>query len=101
MKFLIFFPLLTVLRKELSNLIQCRRLIKPRASKGTAQESQFCRELKVNQHHLWGWRKGGVTWELVTTPKLDVQLIHLQNETKNECLVKKTEKNSQELDFIF
>ncbi|XP_056363736.1 uncharacterized protein LOC130261473 [Oenanthe melanoleuca] len=35
-----------VLKKELENLIQCRRLLKPRASKATPQESQFCRELK-------------------------------------------------------
>ncbi|XP_066055233.1 uncharacterized protein [Chamaea fasciata] len=35
-----------VLKKELENLIQCRRLIKPKASKATAQETQFCKELK-------------------------------------------------------
>ncbi|XP_074409882.1 uncharacterized protein LOC106629490 [Zonotrichia albicollis] len=35
-----------VLKKELENLIQSRRLLKPRASKATAQESQFCKELK-------------------------------------------------------
>ncbi|XP_005423693.2 formin-like protein 19 [Geospiza fortis] len=35
-----------VLRKELENLIQCRRLLKPKASKATPQESQFCKELK-------------------------------------------------------
>ncbi|XP_058706576.1 formin-F-like [Poecile atricapillus] len=35
-----------VLKKELENLIQCRRLIKPKASKATPQESQFCKELK-------------------------------------------------------
>ncbi|OWK54508.1 hypothetical protein RLOC_00006962 [Lonchura striata] len=38
-----------VLKKELENLIQCRRLLKPKASKATPQESQFCKELKVNQ----------------------------------------------------
>ncbi|KAL2297116.1 hypothetical protein Nmel_015174 [Mimus melanotis] len=26
--------------------MQCRRLLKPKASKATAQESQFCKELK-------------------------------------------------------
>ncbi|XP_016158632.1 PREDICTED: formin-like protein 17 [Ficedula albicollis] len=35
-----------VLKKELENLIQCRRLLKPKASKATPQESQFCKELK-------------------------------------------------------
>ncbi|XP_009077966.1 PREDICTED: protein diaphanous homolog 3-like, partial [Acanthisitta chloris] len=35
-----------VLRKELENIIQCRRLIKPKTTKATPQESQFCRELK-------------------------------------------------------
>nr|XP_054500680.1 formin-F-like [Agelaius phoeniceus] len=35
-----------VLKKELENLIQCRRLLKPKASKATTQESQFCKELK-------------------------------------------------------
>ncbi|KAF2978293.1 hypothetical protein EK904_004323 [Melospiza melodia maxima] len=35
-----------VLKKELENLIRSRRLLKPRASKATAQESQFCKELK-------------------------------------------------------
>ncbi|XP_053937492.1 uncharacterized protein LOC104057393 isoform X1 [Cuculus canorus] len=35
-----------VLRKELENIIQCRRLIKPKTSKATPQESQFCKELK-------------------------------------------------------
>ncbi|XP_065610709.1 uncharacterized protein LOC136060256 isoform X2 [Cyrtonyx montezumae] len=35
-----------VLKKELENVTQCRRLIKPRTSKATPQESQFCRELK-------------------------------------------------------
>ncbi|XP_015503402.1 formin-F-like [Parus major] len=35
-----------VLKKELENLIQCRRLIKPKASKATPQESQFFKELK-------------------------------------------------------
>ncbi|XP_039575052.1 formin-F-like [Passer montanus] len=35
-----------VLKKELENLVQCRRLLKPKASKATPQESQFCKELK-------------------------------------------------------
>ncbi|OXB54787.1 hypothetical protein ASZ78_002833 [Callipepla squamata] len=35
-----------VLKKELENVTQCRRLIKSRTSKTTPQESQFCRELK-------------------------------------------------------
>ncbi|XP_050838211.1 delphilin-like isoform X1 [Serinus canaria] len=35
-----------VLKKELENLAQCRRLLKPKASKATPQESQFCKELK-------------------------------------------------------
>ncbi|KAM4762836.1 uncharacterized protein ACIQIH_015741 isoform 2-T2 [Cyanocitta cristata] len=35
-----------VLKKELENIIQGRRLIKPKASKTTPQESQFCKELK-------------------------------------------------------
>ncbi|XP_032304474.1 delphilin-like isoform X2 [Coturnix japonica] len=35
-----------VLKKELENVTQCRRLIKPRTAKATPQESQFCRELK-------------------------------------------------------
>ncbi|XP_031983219.1 formin-F-like isoform X1 [Corvus moneduloides] len=35
-----------VLKKELENIIQGRRLIKPKASKATPQESQFCKELK-------------------------------------------------------
>ncbi|KAM6248862.1 disheveled-associated activator of morphogenesis 2-like [Porphyrio hochstetteri] len=35
-----------VLKKELENVIQCRRLIKPKTSKATPQESQFCKELK-------------------------------------------------------
>ncbi|KAK4812886.1 hypothetical protein QYF61_024242 [Mycteria americana] len=36
-----------VLKKELENVIQCRRLIKPKTIKATTQESQFCKELKV------------------------------------------------------
>lgn len=55
-----FLFLLSVLKKELENLIQCRRLLKPRASRATAQELQFCKELKVNP-----WSKGGVTWEFL------------------------------------
>lgn len=55
-----FLLLFSVLKKELENLIQCRRLLKPRASKATAQELQFCKELKVNP-----WSKGGVTCEFV------------------------------------
>ncbi|XP_064530239.1 delphilin-like [Pseudopipra pipra] len=35
-----------VLRKELENIIQCRRLIKPKTIKATPQELQFCKELK-------------------------------------------------------
>ncbi|KAM7038306.1 uncharacterized protein M8220_010412 [Acridotheres tristis] len=35
-----------VLKKELENLIQCRRLLKPKSSKATPQESQFSKELK-------------------------------------------------------
>ncbi|XP_010079842.1 PREDICTED: formin-H-like, partial [Pterocles gutturalis] len=35
-----------VLKKELENVIQCRRLIKPKTIKATPQESQFCKELK-------------------------------------------------------
>ncbi|XP_032849471.1 delphilin [Tyto alba] len=35
-----------VLKKELENVIQCRRLIKPKTTKATPQESQFCKELK-------------------------------------------------------
>lgn len=35
-----------VLKKELENVTQCRRLIKPRTTKAMPQESQFCRELK-------------------------------------------------------
>ncbi|CAN8191484.1 unnamed protein product [Coccothraustes coccothraustes] len=35
-----------VLKKELENLTQCRRLLKPKAGKATPQESQFCKELK-------------------------------------------------------
>ncbi|KAM6340277.1 uncharacterized protein FN964_011673 [Alca torda] len=36
-----------VLKKELENVIQCRRLIKPKTIKATPHETQFCRELKV------------------------------------------------------
>uniref|UniRef100_A0A8B9U4D6 Uncharacterized protein n=1 Tax=Anas zonorhyncha TaxID=75864 RepID=A0A8B9U4D6_9AVES len=35
-----------VLKKELENVIQCRRLIKPKTIKATPQELQFCKELK-------------------------------------------------------
>ncbi|XP_010186060.1 PREDICTED: uncharacterized protein LOC104543205, partial [Mesitornis unicolor] len=35
-----------VLKKELENIVQCRRLIKPKTIKATPQESQFCKELK-------------------------------------------------------
>ncbi|XP_009869524.1 PREDICTED: uncharacterized protein LOC104275299 [Apaloderma vittatum] len=35
-----------VLKKELENVIRCRQLIKPKTIKATAQESQFCKELK-------------------------------------------------------
>ncbi|XP_068006074.1 formin-H-like isoform X2 [Melanerpes formicivorus] len=35
-----------VLKRELENVIQCRRLIKPKSAKTTPQESQFCKELK-------------------------------------------------------
>uniref|UniRef100_A0A8B9S2F6 Uncharacterized protein n=1 Tax=Apteryx owenii TaxID=8824 RepID=A0A8B9S2F6_APTOW len=35
-----------VLKKELENVTQCRRLIKPKTIKATPQESQFCKELK-------------------------------------------------------
>lgn len=64
-----FLFLLVVLKKELESLAQCRRLLKPKASKATPQESQFCKELKVNQPTLLqGWSKGGVTWELGLTP---------------------------------
>ncbi|XP_065705631.2 disheveled-associated activator of morphogenesis 1-A-like isoform X2 [Patagioenas fasciata] len=35
-----------VLRKELENVTQCRRLIKHKTIKATPQESQFCKELK-------------------------------------------------------
>uniref|UniRef100_A0A8B9ESA8 Uncharacterized protein n=1 Tax=Anser cygnoides TaxID=8845 RepID=A0A8B9ESA8_ANSCY len=34
------------LKKELENVIQCRRLIKPKTIKATPQELQFCKELK-------------------------------------------------------
>lgn len=42
-----FLSPLIVLKKELENVTQCRRLIKPRTTKAMPQESQFCRELKV------------------------------------------------------
>ncbi|XP_062460017.1 formin-H-like isoform X5 [Pezoporus occidentalis] len=35
-----------VLKKELEDVIQCRRLIKPKTIKVTSQESQFCKDLK-------------------------------------------------------
>ncbi|XP_028939974.1 formin-like protein 19 [Antrostomus carolinensis] len=35
-----------VLKKELENVVQCRRLIKPKTIKATPLESQFCKELK-------------------------------------------------------
>ncbi|XP_019403707.1 PREDICTED: formin-F-like [Crocodylus porosus] len=35
-----------VLKKELENVIQCRRLIKPKTIKATTCDSQFCKELK-------------------------------------------------------
>ncbi|PKU35220.1 hypothetical protein llap_14476 [Limosa lapponica baueri] len=35
-----------VLKKELENVIQCRRLIKPKTIKATPRESQFSKELK-------------------------------------------------------
>ncbi|XP_071429254.1 uncharacterized protein [Pithys albifrons albifrons] len=35
-----------VLKKELENVMQCRRLLKPKTTKATAQELQFCKELK-------------------------------------------------------
>ncbi|KYO42068.1 formin-H-like [Alligator mississippiensis] len=35
-----------VLKKELENVIQCRRLIKPKTIKATTRDSQFCKELK-------------------------------------------------------
>lgn len=42
-----FLSLLLVLKKELEDVIQCRRLIKPKTIKVTSQESQFCKDLKV------------------------------------------------------
>lgn len=44
---LLIFLILLVLKKELENVIQCRRLIKPKTIKATPQELQFCKELKV------------------------------------------------------
>ncbi|KAJ7417130.1 formin-H-like protein [Willisornis vidua] len=52
-----------VLKKELENVIQCRRLLKPKTTKATAQELQFCKELKVkfgepqglDSQELFGW----------------------------------------------
>ncbi|KAJ7400567.1 formin-H-like protein [Pitangus sulphuratus] len=52
-----------VLRKELENIIQFRRLIKPKTIKATPQELQFCKELKakfgepqdLDSQELFGW----------------------------------------------